>query len=105
MPKPVDPQGRAFQSAVGVLERSWSALILNVLQAGALRFGEITERTQGPAAKVLSARLKELEGGGLVVRNVVEGPPLRVTYELTHKGRAFKQLAEAIERWGRELVD
>jgi DNA-binding HxlR family transcriptional regulator len=29
---------------------------------------------------------------------------VRVAYELTRKGRAFRQLAEAIERWGRELV-
>ena len=32
------------------------------------------------------------------------GPPVRVQYTLTSRGRAFEQVAAAIERWGRELV-
>jgi DNA-binding HxlR family transcriptional regulator len=55
-------------------------------------------------AKTLSARLKDLEARGLVARDVQPGPPVRVQYTLTRKGRAFEQVAAAIERWGRELV-
>jgi len=102
--KAVDSQCRAFQSAIDVLGRPWNALLLNVLQHGRLRFSEIAERAKGPGDKVLSARLKDLEARGLLVRHVEVGPPVRVSYELTRTGRAFKQLAEAIERWGRELV-
>jgi DNA-binding HxlR family transcriptional regulator len=104
MPKPVDSQCRTFQTAIQVLGRPWNALILNVLQAGALRFSEISERAKGPGDKVLSARLKDLEARGLLVRHVDPGPPVRVGYELTHSGRTFGELAQAIERWGRELV-
>jgi len=104
MAKPVDSQCRAFQLAIDVLGRPWTALILNVLQAGPLRFSEIAERAQGPGDKVLSARLKDLEVRGLVLREVEAGPPVRVAYELTDKGRAFGHVAEAIERWGKELV-
>lgn len=104
MNKSVDSQCLAFQSAIDVLGRPWNALILNVLQDGPLRFSELGERAKGPGDKVLSARLKDLEGRGLLVRHVSAGPPVRVAYELTRKGRAFRQLAEAIERWGRELV-
>lgn len=105
MPKPVDSQCRTFQSAIQVLGRPWNALILNVLQEGPLRFSELSERAQGPGDKVLSARLKDLETRGLLVRHVDAGPPVRVAYELTRSGRTFRQLAEAIERWGRELVE
>jgi DNA-binding HxlR family transcriptional regulator len=104
MAKTVDSQCRSFQTAIEVLGRPWNALLLNVLQAGPLRFSELAERAKGPGDKVLSARLKELEARGLLVRHVEAGPPVRVAYELTRKGRAFKQLAESIERWGRELV-
>jgi DNA-binding HxlR family transcriptional regulator len=100
----VDSQCRAFQSAIDVLGRPWNALILNVLQRGPLRFSELAENANGPGDKVLSARLKDLEARGLLVRQVEAGPPVRVAYELTQKGRAFRQLAEAIERWGRELI-
>src|SRR3977135_2118638 len=104
MTKPVDSQCRTFQTAIQVLGRSWNALILNVLQEGPLRFSELSERTKGPGDKVLSARLKDLEARGLLVRHVAAGPPVRVAYELTRSGRTFRELAEAIERWGRELM-
>ena len=79
-------------------------MILNVLQDGSLRFSELSQRAKGPGDKVLSARLKELEARGLLVRTVDAGPPIRVSYELTRAGREFGNLAQAIERWGRELV-
>ena len=104
MTKPVDSQCHSFRTAIAVLGRPWNALILNVLQGGALRFSQLSERAKGPGDKVLSARLKELEGRGLLVRQVDAVPPVRVAYELTRIGRTFGQLAEAIERWGRELV-
>jgi DNA-binding HxlR family transcriptional regulator len=104
MARSVDSKCRAFQSAIDVLSRPWNALILNVLQGGPMRFSELAERANGPGDKVLSARLKDLEARGLLVRQVDAGPPVKVAYELTRKGRAFRQLAEAIERWGRELV-
>ena len=104
MGQKVDSQCRAFQMAIEVVGRPWSALILNVLQPGALRFSEIRERAQGPGDKILSARLKELELRGLVVRHVEPGPPVRVSYELTESGRQFGEVAQAIERWGRGLA-
>ena len=55
-------------------------------------------------AKTLSARLKELEMRGLIDRDVEAGPPVRVRYTLTASGRAFGQVAEAIQRWGSELM-
>jgi DNA-binding HxlR family transcriptional regulator len=105
MARPVDSQCRAFQCAIGVLGRPWTALILNVLQDGPLRFSELAEKARGPGDKVLSARLKDLEARGLVERHVEPGPPVRVTYELTASGRAFEQVAVAIQRWGRTLDD
>src|SRR5688500_770929 len=104
MRKRIDPHCRAFQNAVDLLARPWTGLILMLLQNGPLRFSEIEERTRGVGAKPLSARLKELEARHLVARHVLDGPPVRVRYTLTPKGRAFEQVAGAIERWGRELV-
>jgi DNA-binding HxlR family transcriptional regulator len=101
----LDPGCRAFQAAIDVLARPWSGLLLGLLSGGGLRFSELEERAAGVGAKTLSARLKELEGRGLVLRSVDVGPPIRVRYALTAKGRAFEHVAEAIQRWGRQLVD
>jgi DNA-binding HxlR family transcriptional regulator len=104
MAKKVDSQCKAFQLAIDVLGKPWTALVLNVLQRGPLRFREIDERAKGPGDKILSARLKELESRGLIVRHVEPGPPVRVSYALTDSGRDFGQVAVAIERWGQSLV-
>ena len=104
MSPPVDPHCQAFQLAIAVLGRPWNGLILNVLQGGPLRFRELADRCQGPGDKVLSARLKDLEARGLLTRTVEAGPPVRVTYALTRRGQGFSQVAEALERWGRELA-
>jgi DNA-binding HxlR family transcriptional regulator len=101
--KAVHSHCRAFQLALEVLGRPWNALLLNVLQAGPLRYSQLSTAAQGPGDKVLSARLKELETHGLVDRQVAAGPPVRVTYELTDRGRGFGEVAIAIERWGRCL--
>jgi DNA-binding HxlR family transcriptional regulator len=100
MVKAVDCQCHAFQRAVEVLGRPWNALILGVLQRGRLRFCELSEAARGPADKVLSARLKELEAHGLLSRHVDPGPPVRVSYELTEQGREFNAVAAAIQKWG-----
>src|SRR2546428_3529609 len=105
MAKAVDSQCRTFQLAIQVLGRSWNALILNVLQEGPLRFSELSGRAKGPGDKVLSARLKDLEAGGLLVRRVDAGPPVRVSYELTRSRRTVGGLAPASERWGRGMGD
>ena len=104
MSKPADPMCRAFQTAIEVLARPWTGLILGLLHDGSLRFSEIEERARGVGAKTLSARLKELEARRIIARHVEPGPPVRVQYTLTASGRAFGQVAQAIEHWGRQLV-
>jgi DNA-binding HxlR family transcriptional regulator len=101
--KVVDSQCRAFQAAIDVLGRPWNALILNMLQTGPLRFCELGSVADGPSDKILSARLKELEATGLITRHVEPGPPVRVSYALTERGRGFNTVAAAIEKWGRCL--
>lgn len=104
MAKTIDCQCRAFQCAIEVLGRPWNALILGTLQAGPLRFSELSDAAKGPGDKVLSARLKDLEASGLISRHVDPGPPVRVSYELTDRGRGFNDVAAAIEKWGRSLA-
>ena len=104
MPKSVDPNCRAFQKAIDVLGRPWNGLILGLLQDGSLRFGELEDAARGLGPKTLSARLRALESNGIIARRVDAGPPVRVEYSLTAKGRAFRRVAESIHRWGSELV-
>lgn len=104
MAKSIDTNCRSFQKAIDILGRPWNGLILGLLQDGSLRFGELEDAAHGLGPKTLSARLRALESKGIIARRVSAGPPVRVDYSLTSKGHAFRQVAEAIHRWGSELV-
>jgi DNA-binding HxlR family transcriptional regulator len=49
--------------------------------------------------------MKELESRGIVERNVIPGPPLRVEYELSRMGRELGPALAEIERWARRWLD
>lgn len=104
MGKSVDTGCRAFQRAIEVLGRPWNGLILGLLQDRPLRFSELENAAPGLGPKTLSARLRVLEASDIIARRVEAGPPVRVQYSLTTRGRAFGRVAEAIHRWGSELV-
>jgi DNA-binding HxlR family transcriptional regulator len=55
--------------------------------------------------RMLSARLKELEGRGLVERRVSPGPPVRVDYGLTEVGHGFQDVVAALGAWGSRFAE
>ncbi|GLH74657.1 hypothetical protein GETHLI_31590 [Geothrix limicola] len=92
-----------FRMAIDLLAKPWTGRILWILQDGPLRFNELAAQVDGIGEKVLSARLKELECQGLLVRRVLPTTPVKVEYELTCKGRGFRQVVEAVTRWGEQI--
>ena len=100
----VDVGCAAFQRAIAILGRPWNAQILGALQGRTLRYSELAEAVAGVGDKILSARLKDLEKRELLERKVDPGPPVRVAYALSEKGEAFRQVADAISKWGATLV-
>lgn len=71
--------------------QEWMSHIVAVLaREGTHRFGQLRRALPGSiSARVLSARLKELELAGYVVRRELEGRVRHVEYELTETGRAI----------------
>ena len=51
---------------------------------------------------MLSERLSELTGAGLVERSVDEGPPIAVSYTLTAAGRALLPALGELTTWASE---
>lgn len=93
-----------FQSAMDVLSRPWNGLLLAMLHTkGPLRFSELRAGISAMGDRMLSARLKELEARGLVLRRVEPGPPVRVAYELTPGGQGFRDVAMALSLWGKQF--
>lgn len=93
-----------FQTAVDILGKRWTGLIVRVLQEGPRRFNEILATLEVVSDRMLSTRLKELEKEGIVVRTVRPEPPVRVQYHLSEKGVALGQVIEALGAWGEKWI-
>jgi DNA-binding HxlR family transcriptional regulator len=94
-----------YHEAVELVGRRWTGAIVRVLNDGPLRFSEICQAVPELSDRLLSERMKELEARGIVTRTVIQGPPLRVQYELSEMGRDLQPALEEIERWaGRWLA-
>ncbi len=82
-----------------LLGKRWTGLIIRALMDGPRRFTEITGYVEGLSDRLLSQRLQELEQAGIVERRVYSQRPVLVEYDLTEKGRALRQVVEAIQSW------
>jgi DNA-binding HxlR family transcriptional regulator len=85
----------------------WTTYIIyNLKSAGPQRFGELKRRVAGISAKMLTERLRTLEGAGLITRDYEATIPPKVTYSLTKRGHELDEvlakLAEIGIRWEAE---
>jgi DNA-binding HxlR family transcriptional regulator len=93
-----------YHEAVELVGRRWTGAILRVLMDGPLRFSEIAQAVPELSDRLLSERMKELESRGIVERNVIPGPPLRVEYELSRMGRELEPALSELQRWAKRWL-
>jgi DNA-binding HxlR family transcriptional regulator len=91
----------ALSRAFEFLGKRWNGVLLGTLIEGPAGFAEL-KRGLGISDSMLSDRLVELTGAGLVERTVETGPPVAVSYALTPNGRALHPALEALAAWARE---
>ncbi|MHB8487734.1 MAG: winged helix-turn-helix transcriptional regulator [Candidatus Dormibacteria bacterium] len=89
----------ALTSVFGVLGKRWTGLVIAVLLERPARFAEIARAIPGITESMLSARLTELKGAGLLTREVLEGPPIASLYRLTPSGEALRPALTALGAW------
>lgn len=85
--------------AFGFLGKRWNGVLLGTLANGSAGFSELRRAVGGISDSVLSERLSELVGAGLVRRSVSEGPPVSVAYELTPSGRGLMPAMRELTTW------
>lgn len=78
----------------------WSLLIVRELLLGPLRFSDLLRSVGGPPTDVLTKRLRDLEGDGIIQRRELESPASGVVYELTDLGRELDPILVELGRWG-----
>jgi DNA-binding HxlR family transcriptional regulator len=88
-----------YHEAVELVGKRWTGAILRVLMDRPLRFSEIAQAVPELSDRLLSERMKELEGRGIVERTVHPGPPLRVQYSLSTMGHELEPALAELQRW------
>jgi DNA-binding HxlR family transcriptional regulator len=94
-----------YHEAVELIGRRWTGAIVAVLiDHGPLRFSELRQSVPGVSDRLLSERVKELEGRGLVERTVEPGPPISVHYDVTAMGRELAPAIAQLRTWAQQWL-
>ena len=95
------------ERAMRVVEGRWKIFIVFYLLEKTMRFAELQRaisetNSRSITAKMLTQELREMEGDGLVHREVYPQVPPKVEYSLTTLGRNLRIVVEAMSLWGQE---
>jgi DNA-binding HxlR family transcriptional regulator len=93
-------QSCSLACALDRIGERWSLLIVRELSLGPLRFSDIARNVGGAPTDVLTKRLRDLEGHGIVRRRELGPPATGVGYELTSVGWALERPMLELGRWG-----
>ena len=90
--------------ALGLVGERWSLLIVRELLQGPKRYTDLASSLPGIGTNILAARLKELEGCGLVTKHRLEPPAASMVYELTPYGLELKSVMRSLALWGLRTI-
>jgi DNA-binding HxlR family transcriptional regulator len=86
-----------------LLTRPWTLHILWALNhQGPLRFGVLRKQIDGISARVLTERLRTLEGAGFVFRHYEQTIPPAVTYGITERMKDIEKVLAQMEGLARK---
>jgi DNA-binding HxlR family transcriptional regulator len=97
---------RTYGEACGIpraLDRigeRWALMIVRELVLGPKRFTDLRTGLPAVSPNVLSQRLRELEGYGVVRKRKLPPPAASTVYELTEWGAELEHVLKALGRWG-----
>lgn len=97
------PPRCAVGECMALLGGAWTPNVVWHLSGGPRRFGELRRDMPPISPKMLSARLRDLEAKGVVMRVARSTTPPSIDYELTPLGRELVPAIEAIVVVGQKL--
>jgi DNA-binding HxlR family transcriptional regulator len=89
----------SFQMAAQLVAKRWVPQIVWVLLGGARRYSLLRDAIPEISDTVLSERLRELEGSGIVTRVVTPSTPVLIEYALTERGRDLAGVVDGLSSW------
>jgi DNA-binding HxlR family transcriptional regulator len=92
--------GCAAAHALDLVGERWALLVVRELLLGPKRFTDLRTGIPKASPNVLSQRLRELEGAGVVRRRKLPPPAASRIYELTDWGLELEPVITQLGRWG-----
>ena len=86
--------------ALSLIGERWSLLIVRELLHGPKRYTDLDHGLPGIGTNILAARLRDLEGCGVVQKRKLPPPAASTVYELTEYGTELKEVLYPLARWG-----
>ncbi len=91
----------SIAKALDVVGDRWTLLIVReLIQQGPCRFTDLQNGLPGIATNLLTERLRDLEGAGLLWREPAPPPVATTLYHLTDTGRELEPVLTALGRFG-----
>ncbi len=100
---PPPPAGCPVAKCMELLGGAWTTNVIWQLSGGPRRFGELRKDIPRISPKMLAARLRSLEGHGVVARAVAPTSPPSVEYALSELGRELIPVIDSIVKVGTRL--
>lgn len=95
----------AVARALDVVGDRWSLLLVReLLIHGQARFTDLQTGLPGIAPNLLVQRLRDLEGHGVLCREVAAPPVTGSVYRLTERGRTLEGVVRELLKWGAPTV-
>jgi DNA-binding HxlR family transcriptional regulator len=95
----IHDDGCGIAHASDLLGQRWALLVVRELLLGPKRFTDLRTGIPDVSPNVLSERLRELEGAGILRRRRLAPPAATQVYELTEWGRDLEPAVLALGRW------
>ena len=86
--------------ALDLVGDRWALLIVRELMHGPKRYTDLVDHLVGIGTNILAARLRDLEGNGIVTRRTLPPPAASKVYELTEYGRGLRPAMRELAIWG-----
>ena len=98
------PPACPLTESLALLRGAWAPNVIWYLSGEPRRFGELRHDIPRISARVLSARLRELESRKLVTRRLLDTSPPSAEYALTELGRELLPAIHALASVGQKLI-
>src|SRR5215208_1673425 len=86
--------------ALDLVGDRWALLVIRELMHGPKRYTDLVEHLPGIGTNILAARLRDLEGHGVVARRTLPPPAASKVYELTEYSRELRPAMRELALWG-----